>query len=332
MDSAPLVKLPPLDLLRGFVAVGRHLSVTAASAELCVTQSAVSRQVHHLERVLGRKLFTRGHRSLEFTPIGRRLFEVADRSLADLQVIVAAIATSYAPRSVTISASAGVAALWLLPLIPDLQHAHPDIDVRIDINDRVVNVDTENVDIALRYCNDGKAPEGSVQLFDEGVAPVVSPTVKRNAGSAQEAFDRHVLLEFDDATYPWLSWRRMLARLGIERSTRAPLLRLNRYDQVIQAAVSGHGIAIGRFPMLARFVEDGRLAPLLGDFLDRSSGYGVWLVAKQADPGSRAADVQRWLVSRSSASTASQGSERASEPEAAQIQPRRTRIAAASTS
>ena len=63
-----LAKLPSLDLIRGFVAVGRRMSITLAAGDLRLTQSAVSRQVHALEEQLGVRLLVRGHRSIAFTP------------------------------------------------------------------------------------------------------------------------------------------------------------------------------------------------------------------------------------------------------------------------
>src|SRR5262249_48881786 len=63
-----LLNLPPLELFRGFVAVGRSLNVTAAARELAITQPALSRQIHALEDALGCALFVRRHRSLELTP------------------------------------------------------------------------------------------------------------------------------------------------------------------------------------------------------------------------------------------------------------------------
>jgi hypothetical protein len=68
--SVTLNQLTSLDLIRGFVAVGRRMSITLAADDLCLTQSAVSRQVRTLEDVLGVKLFVRGHRSIVFTSEG----------------------------------------------------------------------------------------------------------------------------------------------------------------------------------------------------------------------------------------------------------------------
>ncbi|HRI17333.1 MAG TPA: LysR family transcriptional regulator, partial [Burkholderiaceae bacterium] len=70
-----------LDLLRGFEAAARHLSFTLAAQELCVTQSAVSRQVKALEESLGVALFERRHRAIRLTGAGQRLYRAADQAL-----------------------------------------------------------------------------------------------------------------------------------------------------------------------------------------------------------------------------------------------------------
>ncbi|MBE0593575.1 MAG: LysR family transcriptional regulator, partial [Gemmatimonadales bacterium] len=67
---SPLTRLPSLDLLRGFVAVGRRMSITLAADELCLSQSAVSRQIRALEERLGVALLIRRHRGVAFTPEG----------------------------------------------------------------------------------------------------------------------------------------------------------------------------------------------------------------------------------------------------------------------
>lgn len=88
----PLVRIPWLDLIRGFVAVGRRMSVTLGGQDLCLSQPAMSRQIHILEDRLGLKLFVRGYRSLSFTPEGERLFQTADETMWRLQDAVADLA------------------------------------------------------------------------------------------------------------------------------------------------------------------------------------------------------------------------------------------------
>lgn len=117
MLTRPLLDLPPLELIRSFVAVTRCLSITLAARELCVTQSAVSRQIRALEQRLGCALFVRGHRSLELTGAGRRLFRIADAWLEQLGEVVAELRPPDGEPAVTITASVGVSSLWLLPRI-----------------------------------------------------------------------------------------------------------------------------------------------------------------------------------------------------------------------
>ena len=64
--SLPLSRLASLDLIRGFVAVGRRMSITLAAQDLFLTQSAVSRQIRALEEAVGVRLLARGHRSRSF--------------------------------------------------------------------------------------------------------------------------------------------------------------------------------------------------------------------------------------------------------------------------
>ena len=88
----PLVRVPWLDLIRGFVAVGRRMSITLAAQDLCLSQPAMSRQIHVLEERLGIKLFVRGYRSLSFTAEGEQLFDTADGTMWRLQEALADLA------------------------------------------------------------------------------------------------------------------------------------------------------------------------------------------------------------------------------------------------
>ncbi len=86
--ATSLVRLPSLDLIRGFVAVGRRMSITLAAEDFCLTQSAVSRQIHALEEAVGAKLLNRGYRSISFTAEGERLFRISDSVMQHLQDVV----------------------------------------------------------------------------------------------------------------------------------------------------------------------------------------------------------------------------------------------------
>lgn len=161
----PIVRLPSLDLIRGFVAVGRRMSITLAAQDLCITQSAVSRQIRALERMLGTRLFTRGHRSIAFTPAGERLFRSADSAVQQLQDAVGVIGVGSTRQPVTITCTIGIAGLWLLPRLRRFQQDHPGIEVRIAASDRVEDLRGEGIDLAIRY----SAPETASQGVWRGV-------------------------------------------------------------------------------------------------------------------------------------------------------------------
>ena len=294
--STPLVRLPSLDLVRGFVAVGRRMSITLAAQDLCVTQSAVSRQVHALEAHLGVALLQRGYRKIAFTPEGERLFRAADAALLSLQDTVAALAAARERQPVTITASIGVTALWLLPRLGRLQARLPDIDLRVAANDKVLDLRAEGIDLGIRYCPRERAPAGALHLFDEIVVPVAHPALAARPVTDAAAIGDHVLLEFDGPPQTQLQWRAHLHAAGLGDARPKGVLRFNQYDQVIQAAIAGRGVALGRLALVAPMLADGRLAVVGPQSAALQDAYGYWLFRHDPAPRREVADVRDWIV------------------------------------
>ena len=295
--STPLAQLASLDLLRGFVAVGRRMSITLAAQDLCLTQSAVSRQIHALEERLGVKLLVRGHRSLMFTAEGERLFRSADSALQQLQDVLATLAPKDERRPVTLSASIGVTGLWLLPRLGRFQQLHPEVDVRVAASNRVVDMQAEGVDLAIRYAPHSAVPQGSIRLFGQARAPVAHPSLGLRSLDGPELLARHVLLELDDPPpqRPWLHWSDWLAARGWHGVKPRGLLRFNQYDQIIHAAMAGQGIALGRLELLEPMLADGRLV-MLGPREDSPiPSYAYWLLAPQTPWSPEVAALVAWV-------------------------------------
>lgn len=295
--SRALVRMPSLDLVRGFVAVGRRMSITRAAEDLCVTQSAVSRQVRALETAVGEKLLIRGHRAIAFTPAGERLFRSADAALQQLQDVVGEIGAGRERAAVTVTSSIGVAGLWLLPQLGHFIARHPGIDVRVAATNRVVDLRGEGVDLAIRYCRDVHAPEGAFRLFGETLAPVAHPSLAVPSLASGEDLASHVLLEFDDPGRPWLQWDAWLAKVGWARGVARGVLRFNQYDQLIHAAVAGQGVALGRVELLGPMLADGRLVCVPTGGARASSECGYWLVQAEAAPREEVAQAVTWIRS-----------------------------------
>lgn len=293
--SLPLVRLPSLDLIKGFVAVGRRMSITQAAEDLCLTQSAMSKQVRALEQALGVRLFHRGYRSVSLTEAGERLFQSANAAVQQLQDAMGSF-SSGGKRPVTITASAGVAGLWLLPRLGDFQRRHPEVDVRFATNNAVVDLASEQIDLAVRYCAESQAPKGAVKLFGETIAPVAHPSLGLRALDSRQALARQVLLEFDVVGRPWLHWADWLAARGWRTSQAKGVLHFNQYDQMIQAAVAGQGVALGRLELLSPFVEDGRLVVLQAAAGGEGSHHAYWLVQADREPRRDVACVAEWIL------------------------------------
>lgn len=293
--SAPLVRLPSLDLVRGFVAVGRRMSITLAAQDLCVTQSAVSRQIHALEEALGLKLLVRGHRSIAFTPEGERLFRSADSAVQQLQDVVGELKGPIGRRMVTITSTMGLTGLWLMPRLGNFLARHPEIEVRVSANSRAVDLKAEGIDLAIRYGAPGAMPEGAELLLEESIVPVAHPSLGLAALDSPEELAGQVLLEFDGPFRPWLQWSEWLARFGWEGVKPRGVLRFNVYDQLVHAAVAGQGIALGRLPLVSPMLADGRLVRLAIPQPGPHPEHAFWLLRAEASMRLEVAAVVEWI-------------------------------------
>jgi DNA-binding transcriptional LysR family regulator len=291
-------RLPPLDLLRGFEAAARHLSFTRAADELSLTQSAVSRQIKALEEHLGAPLFRRQHRALLLTEAGQLLY----RAVADaLRRIAEAAAQLRAPtRAITVSTTISFASLWLVPRLASFREKHPEIDIRVDANNRFVDLARDGIEVAVRYAPPSLVPVDAIRLFGEEVMPVASPALLRRQPLATAAdLANHVLLHYErpDGGAPWLSWPAWFEFAGAAPIQPRGTLHLTQYDQVIQAAVDGQGVAIATSPLVKHLIRDGRLvAPLKQRATSARAYYAV--VAPQAAKRPEVEAFVQWLVAQ----------------------------------
>lgn len=297
----PLLDLPPLDLVRSFVAVARCMSITLAARELCVTQSAVSRQIRALEQHLRCTLLVRGHRSIELTGEGRRLFRTADGWLEQLAETIDELRPAEAHNAVTITASVGVASLWLLPRMGAFQAAHPDIALRVLTSNRVLDLERERIDMAIRYASDRDAPAGAIRLFGEQLVPVAHRSLGVTAIEDRDELRRRTLLELDEPLYPRLHWADWIKAVSLARAKPAGMMRFNQYDQVIHAALAGQGVALGRLALVQPLLRAGQLTRA-SRLPPRSIAQGYWLVTHSQPVSARAAALQRWILDEAAAS------------------------------
>jgi DNA-binding transcriptional LysR family regulator len=257
--------LPPLAFFQGFEAAARTLSFTKAAEELFITQSAVSRQIKALEDHLGIRLFERRPRSLALTESGHALHRMSADVLERLQAATDQLRAAHRTRQLSITTTTGFASLWLIPRLQRFTGLHPDIDVRISATTESLNLERSLIDLAIRYCAPDAAPDGAVRLFGEEMVPVCAPALLRDRArplKRPQDLAHHVLLHFD---YPgahrlYMDWGTWLTSLGVGDLKAAGGLHFSQYEQMIQAAIAGAGVALGRQPLVNELVQSGTLA------------------------------------------------------------------------
>jgi LysR family transcriptional regulator, glycine cleavage system transcriptional activator len=271
-------RLPQLGFIQGFEAAARNLSFTKAAEELFITQSAVSRQVKALEDHLGVTLFERRQRALALTESGHALYRVATDVLERLQAATDQLRASPRTRQLSLTTTTGFASLWLIPRLQRFTSLHPEVDVRISATTAVINLERSLVDLAIRYCRPEDVPERAIRLFGEEVAVVCSPSLlcdRSRPLKRPHDLKHQVLLHFDYGGAQFLDWGTWLTSLGIGDLRPAGALHFSQYEQMIQAAISGQGVALGRQPLVNDLIRSGALVTPFRKALVGSRAYFI---------------------------------------------------------
>ena len=201
--------------------------------------------------------------------------------------------------TLTLTTLPSIASKWLVPRLGRFRQAHPDIDLRIDASQHLTDFARENVDVALRYGRGEWAGMRTDRLMTEDFFPVCSPALLHGDPPLNEPQDlrRHTLLHDDNRT-DWTVW---FLAAGIEGGdpTRGP--GFTDSSLVLQAAVEGQGVALGRSALAANDLAAGRLVKPFGMSLPATFAY--YLVCPEATAERpKIAAFRDWLLAEVSAS------------------------------
>lgn len=293
--SNPIVKQRypvPLNALRAFEVAARCLSFQAAARQLFVTPAAVSHQVKHLEAYLGVKLFHRRNRAVELTAEGATLAASLGELFGRLDL---ALDRTTAPKAahLRISTMESFAAKWLAPRLHRFHRDCPDIKVRIETGNEHADFVRDGIDVAIRYGTGGYTGVFSEQLMAAPVFPVCAPSLP-----LKEPADliHHTLLHDESAVArsgvpDWPAWLRAAGATQVD-ATRGPIFASIYLAQ--EAAIAGHGVALGVAPLVEEDLHQGRLIKPF----DRSltNAYAFWIVRRHGADAQPAIDAFcRWL-------------------------------------
>lgn len=251
-----------LNALRAFEAAARRLSFAAAASELNVTPSAISQQIRTLEEYLDTPLFIRSKVGITLTPQAQDAYPAIRDGLEQLTLGFERLRFSHQDRLVTLTAPPSFASQWLLPRIDRFRERHPDLEIRLDVSDRLADFAAEGIDIGVRYGLGGYAGLASDRLLVEHVVPVCSPKLLPAAAPADKTWLARLTLIHDatsafDPTFP--TWKQWLHARGMHDVDATSGLRINSSLLAIQAAIEGQGIALARTVIAERDVRAGRL-------------------------------------------------------------------------
>lgn len=250
-------RLPPLISLRYFEAAARHLSFTKAADELCVTQAAVSHQIKALEEWLGVPLFVRLNRAIKLTDSGQKFSGPLTEAFDILENVTSEVLLREIDSALTIATFDSIASAWLVPRLKGLRALYPELNVHIRIIDKYSDFIDDDIDLEIRY-GDGNWPKFHVtKLAEEDLYPVCSPQFLDVRSPLRNPSDllKYKLIHDETMT----SWQQWLIAAGVSNPQLDDSLSMNHSHLVMQAAIAGEGIALGRSVLVQDALKNGSL-------------------------------------------------------------------------
>lgn len=297
-----MLKTLPFNALRTLEAVVRLRGFQRAADELNVTQSAVSQHIRQLEDWLGEQLVVRQSPQIAPTDHGAQLAVAVRDGFGAIEAICDRLRNRRTParRGLLLGAPPGFAFLWLLPRLLRFDDQHPDMPVSLSTDPKSLDPGSSDADALIAYSAGGFPDMHAEKLMSETMAPVCAPALAAQitdvSGLGQQVI-LHDMLSVADHTSTWDFWAR-------EVNLPLPHLpKVRKYGQanlVIQAAINGAGVAMGRGPLVADAIAQGTLVYPFAD--KATSQLSYWFVCRHEALKSPSVQAFRaWIHAEASA-------------------------------
>lgn len=281
-----------LNWLRTFEAAARHLSFTAASRELGLTQTAVSQHIKSLEGKLGQKLFIRRAKSLQLTEIGQAYLVSVRDSLEHIAFSTNGLFGPAQETTIIVRASAAMI-IWLSPKLAGFQSAHPGTGIKLVTslwqNDR----EGHPVDVDILLAPQNQSDSRMVKLSDERIVPVCGLQTAQRITTSEDLAkcDTIHVLGFDD------HWARYLSAHDLPNARISPRLVVDTSVAACELAAAENGctILIERFAQQA--IQTGRPIRIVGNAI--ATGHAHFFILRTMGPAEKrtASAFCEWLQS-----------------------------------
>ncbi|MDM9629016.1 LysR family transcriptional regulator [Rhizobium sp. S152] len=279
--------IPSLNALRAFEAAGRHGRMTLAADELNVTHSAVSRQIQHLEALLGVPLFEGPKNRLRLTEAGLTLLAGLGTAFDQIDASVRAVADTD-EGAIDVSCPGTFTMRWLIPRLYRFQSDYPKIEVRLTASSKPVDFERDGFDVAIRV-GDPPWPPGAdvIALFPEQIGPVMAVHLAQiHAGS----FGINPELHTRTRPHAWDDWRSCSGR----QLSAGPRVDYEHFYFMLEAARAGLGICAAPWPYVVDDIHAGRLLAPFG-FVDSGHHY---VALKRSRRNHKASLFCDWLAAQ----------------------------------
>jgi LysR family glycine cleavage system transcriptional activator len=295
--------LPSLGALRTLEAVTRNATFSAAAEELGVTQSAVSQQMKELERITGLHLFRRRGKRVRPLDVAHELVGEIRPHLVAIEKAITKLGAKSENAQIVLSAPPGFAVKWLFPRLDKFKvlQGGPDIVLISEAQQRTLSRD--NAEIVIEYQRSNYRSPNTRHLVGEDMFPVCSPDYLRTAPTleAPQDLENHSLIydftrTVDQVTPNWTAW---FAQAGVADLEPQQIHRYGQADMVVQAAVAGKGVALGRTALVADDIADGKLVIPFGPVVPSKFAYFLRCEAGLSDDRKREIDqFIDWLLNQ----------------------------------
>ncbi len=297
-------RLPSLDGLRAFEVASRHMSFTAAAAELFVTQGAVSQRIKALEHELGVPLFHRSARGLTLTREGEHLLHGVRTGLGYIADALARLSVADLDGALILSVLPSFAVRWLIPRLAHLTEHHPDLHIQVLAETELADLHSRKAHAALRFAPQPPPGLVALTLMHDTVSPVCSPSLLRGVGRLAEVADLARLpilynssAEDDGSGTGWRSW---LEYVGHGHLRLPSGQGFSQADLTLQAAANGLGAALARTSLILGDLAAGRLVRL--PFPVMPTPYSYYLLClPEMEGNSRFIRLREWLLAEARA-------------------------------
>ncbi|GLZ89214.1 LysR family transcriptional regulator [Metapseudomonas resinovorans] len=282
---------PSFQALQSFTMVAGSSSFTQAADVLCLTQSAVSRQIQQLESHFGVALFERNSRNVRLTAEGEQVLQFAQATLAQLRALEDRLSPRDRPFRIRLHVS--LAVRWLLPRLSDFYRLHPGVSIAIETVATEEVEATSDCDAYIAYHDQPSTDPACLTLFDERLIPVCAPGLLESELPLRATSDlgAFALLHRSERKEAWEYW---LKQHGGRRLEDYRHISFNLDELAIDAAARGLGIAMTDLTLAREPLERGALVIPFGEPL-RTGGAYVLRLQPSASTHKACAAVLDWF-------------------------------------